>query len=361
MGSREAAVARLLGGWLDVLLAVTLAVLATLLHWYWGEYLVALIDLTACVAAALTVRWPRAAGAALGVALASLWFTPLEWGSMAEYAPLIPILGTGLRGQRRERLWMTIAYGSILAALTFRDMPDSPMVWFALSVWAALITLLWGIGDLFTNYRKVQDRAHAGALQQQRVELARELHDTVARDLSRASLQAQAVMEERAVPELASVVTGIQQASAQLRWMLALLRDPHPPAAADTLCGSLQEAVSEAEKTLRDRGFKVTASTEGELAEVPQALVSTLRAAIGEACANIERHADPGEPCAIVVSVGQSSIDAVFLNDAREVTPTDSAQGVGLMGLRERLAVVGGELFTEQEGSQWITRITVPL
>lgn len=61
----------------------------------------------------------------------------------------------------------------------------------------------------------------------QRAAVARELHDKVARKLSRASLRVQSLMGEQDLPELEPVVTEIHQASSQLRWMLGL-RCPVP-------------------------------------------------------------------------------------------------------------------------------------
>lgn len=356
----DSLVAHLSTGRLYVVLATVLAALSVAPHWSRGHFWVGLVELAACVVAALSAWWPRSAGTALGLVLASLLFAPQEWATMSEYATFIPILGAGLRGRRQERLWMTVAYGLLLAALTYQDMAGDPMIVFALAVWAALIGFLWLMGDLFTRYRNVQDDARVAALREQRFEVARDLHDTVSRDLSRASLQAQVALAAHPSPELTSVVESIHQASAQLRWMLALLREPsRGPTSA--VSGTASNTLEEATRLLRARGFVVTSSVDGNLDAIPAALVPTLRATIGEACANMERHADPAQPCAIVVSVGHDAVDAVFLNTAGGGVPGHLPSGVGLVGLRERLAFVGGALVTEQKGTQWITRINIPL
>lgn len=352
---------RLSGGQFDLLLAGALGLLATPVHLFRGEHWSVLIDLLACVAAGLATRWPQIAGVALGVTLLALLFVPSEWSSLGEYAALIPILGAGMRGQWRLRTWMTVGYGTILLALTVQDLPGNPLVLFAIGVWAALIAVLWAIGDLFAAYRKALEEAHSAALQQQRVALARDLHDTVARDLARASLRVQTALEVHGSADLEAAVAGIQQASAQLRWMLALLRDPTPNSVADVAHGALAEALAEITATLESQGFSVVSTVEGDLDAAPPALMPTLRAVIYEAGANIERHAKRGSPCAIIVSVSNNAIDAVFLNE----TPVDRApapmEGLGLAGAKERLALVGGELTTEQEGTQWITRFTIPV
>ncbi len=350
---------RLVNGQLDVLLSGMLAVIATTSHFVRGSFWEALPDLLACLAAALTVWWPRAAGVALGAVLCGLLITPPEWASLGEYAVLIPILGTGMRGQRRARSWMTAGYGVILAALTWQDLDGDAWAAVALVIWAALIAVLWLIGNLFTAYRRAQQEANVAALHEHRLALARDLHDTVARELTRASLRAQAALEAHPSGELESVVAGIQQASARLRWIVALLRESDPVLPTDTLHGTLAEALDGAVQTLRSRGFAVAITIDGRLDAVPPALAPTLRAVFGEICANIERHADPGKPCTIVVSIDNKAIDAVFLNEVREGNAGPGNPGMGLAGVRERLTAVGGELNTEQEGSQWICRVTI--
>ena len=361
MLNRQPALGRFLNGGFDVLLAAALAVLASVAHATRGEMTPAIIDLAACLSAALTTKWPRVAGVALGAVLLTLLFTPPQWSSLGEYAALIPILGTGIRGQRRTRAWMTVYYGAVLAALTYEDVSGGPVVVFGILAWAALIAVLRGIGNLFTAYRDAQAKAHAAALQGQRLSVARDLHDTVARELTRASLHAQAAFDAQPTPALESVVTGIQRASAELRWMLALLRDPYPALPTDTLNGTAPEALVEATAALRARGFTITTTADGNLDMIPAALLPTVRAVIGEACANIERHADPEQPCAIIVSVSGNTLDALFLNGLGAGEDAPKSGGMGLVGLRERLALVGGELGTEQEGSQWIARATIPL
>ena len=351
---------RMVNGHLDAILATVLAVMATWPHLHRGELAAGLIDLAACLAAALTARWPKPAGIALGIVLASLLFTPSTWWSMGEYAPLIPILGSGLRGQRRERLIMTIGYGAILAALTIQDIPNDPMVLFALALWATLIAFLWVIGDLFASYRRALEKAHAADAREERLALARELHDTVARELTNTSLRAQALMEDQHLPELQSLVDGIQQASVRLRWVLGLLRDTEVVPDAEATAASLQQIMHDGVKSLRLRGFSVTTSIDGETDHIPRALTPILRAVFGEACANIEHHGDPAHPCVVLASATDDCFDALFLNNVREVEPRSRESCVGLIGLHERLTVVGGELFSGQEGEKWITRVSIP-
>lgn len=276
--------------------------------------------------------------------------------SLGEYAALIPILGTGMRGERRLRLQFTVAYGTILAIRSWTIAGSVTLLPLALLAWAAIIGLLWGVGNLFMRYRAALDEAKTAALQQQRLSLARELHDTVARDLVRASLRGQAAVAAEPSPEIEAVLREIHQASTHLRWLMALLREAEPTGFGST--ASTGQSLARATESLRDHGLLVRTFVEGDLDAVPPALHPIVDAVVGEACANIERHADAGAPCAIMVNVSDDRLDAAFIN---HVAGRPTGAGYGLDGLRERLALVGGELVTEQEGTQWICRISLPL
>lgn len=349
-----------LTGGFDHALAALLAILVIAIAATRQDWIPAVIDLAACAAAALTTRWPRLAGIALAIIVATLLFTPPGWVAMGEYAALIPILGTGIRGQRRERLWMTLVYGAILTALSYDIAGGRPTWPLAVAVWGALIAIMWGIGNLFTAYRVALVQAHAAELQQHRLAVARELHDTVSRELARASLQAQAARRDHPSARLDAVVTDIQRASTQLRWMLSLLREDTSDAQAEPPGGSASDSLQAAMESLTDKGLIVSVTVDGKLEEVPSALTPTVRAAIGEACANIERYADPDRPCTIVISIDADSFDAVFFNERALASRAPTPLGIGLRGMSERLALVGGDLAIEEEGSQWLLRVTIP-
>jgi signal transduction histidine kinase len=191
------------------------------------------------------------------------------------------------------------------------------------------------------DHRRIRDAAAAGAaldeartaaLQQQRLSLARELHDTVARDLVRASLRGQAAVAAEPSPEIEAVLRELHQASTHLRWLMALLREAEPTGFGST--ASTGQSLARATESLRDHGLLVRTFVEGDLDAVPPALHPIVDAVVGEACANIERHADAGAPCAIMVNVSDDRLDAAFIN---HVAGRPTGAGYGLDGLRERV------------------------
>lgn len=95
---------------------------------------------------------------------------------------------------------------------------------------------------------------------------------------------------------------------------------------------------------------------------VPQQVAEVLGDVIREAVANIQRHGRPGRPVLLVAAVDEVSADVALINEIAEATtPAAAGRPLGLMGAAERLAQIGGQLDTRQEGRRWITRVIVPL
>lgn len=355
----------LFAGGLDILLAAMLATLSLTLGLQVSVPWALALDIAMCVAAAFTVRWPEVAGVALGTLLVGYFFVPRGSLSLGEYAPLIPLLGTGMRGLRRVRLWMTVGYGVILAALQYRDYPGDIRFLLGSMVWATLIAVLWLIGNTFAAFRRAQADARAAALLQQRLSLARDLHDTVARDLSRASLGAQLAQQSLDPAEMGAVVGEIQTAMSHLRLLMALLRDPSSETAGQGAGARPPgELLRRATKTLEAAGFTAALTIDGNPDDIPPTLWSTIGAVVGEASSNIERHALRPGRCALILSVDQSLIDMVFINEIEssvEDPPGSSDSAMGLLGVRERLTPIGGQLDAAQEDKRWITRVRIPL
>jgi signal transduction histidine kinase len=361
---RRAGFPRLLSsGGFDTLLAAILAILSVALGWNQGQPAAAALDVATCAAAALASRWPRTAGVGLGLLLAAQFLAPGEWASMGEYAALIPILTTGMRGHRRVRAWMTVGYGVLLLALLFRDYPGDPLFLLGALIWVALIGVLWGIGDLFTSYQRALAKAGDAALLEQRLALTRELHDTTARTLARALIQAQDLRDRDGLTDLDAVLDGMRQATAELRSALDVLRDPSPSTPGDRSTSPLAQVLDDGRTHLAAQGFVATVTVEGELAAVPASPAAVLATVFGELVENVVRHGVTGRPVGIIVSVTAQAVDMVVMNDTTAPigAARPSSRGLGLAGVRERLAAVDGVLEARQEGTRWLAHLRVPL
>ncbi|MFT4108013.1 sensor histidine kinase [Propionicimonas sp.] len=346
-------------GTIDLVLAALLAVLSVALGATLGSPIGIAVDVATCAAAAAAARWPRAGAMAVGVLTAGYLLAPHEWMAMGEYAGLIVILGAGMRGQQRVRLVMSICYGVVLAAIQVRDYGFGATAALGSLVWVALIVIMWLIGNAFTAIRRSQAQARAAALAQQRLSLARDLHDSLARSLVHLTLRARAAAAAGDVGALEPLAEGIGQASGELRWLLSALREPDSTPAI-TSDGSLATTLQRVIDDLGESGHPPTVTLEGNLDRVPARVGEVVGAVALEAAANIRRHAPRGRPCIMVASVDAQGIDLAFINDVAATSSGSGPRAMGLLGASERLAAVGGMLEARKEGQQWITRITVP-
>jgi len=358
---RKRPFARVVNGAVDIVLAVVLAGLGIMIGSVSHEPVGIVVDLAACLAAALAVRWPRPAGIALGCILATYAFVPHLWGQMGQYAPLIAILGAGMRDNRRVRLEMAVGYWLIYLGIQFMVYPLSWTPLLASLVWAALIAMTWAIGNTFSNYRNAQNELRAAALTQQRLSLARDLHDSLSRTLVRLSLQARAAAARNDPSALTEIADGIGHASSELRWLLSTLREPDADAPI-TSGGSLATRMNELIDQLDNHGFPVTVTIDGDLDQVPATISDVVATVASEAAANVERHGAKGRPCSLLASLDKDSLDLAMINEVSAAHPTPSSgTSMGLLGAAERLSAVGGTIESRAEGHRWITRITVPL
>lgn len=356
----------LAGGRFDGLLAGLLAALSVVMGSYHHAGWVAVLDVVAAALAALTARWPTIAGAALGLLLIGYLLLPEGTRTMGEYAPLISILGAGMRGQRSQRAWTSAGYGCVLVALTWQDYPGSVLFVLGVLVWAVLIAVLWLIGDLFTAHRRAEVDAAAMAVIQERLVLARELHDTTARTLARVLFAGERSTSNGEVgPAIEQLMIGVRQAADELRQSLIMLRSAEPFASPDRT-DPLIVASAEAQRALDEAGFPTVVSIDGDLARIPRPARMSLAAALGEAVANVERHGLSGQPCAISLwadstEVGLMVSNEIRINDGKGEADDRERVELGLLGVAEQVSALGGDLDAEREGSTWLMRVTIPM
>lgn len=353
-------------GWFEAVLAAVLAVVSVgpilgLGRMWQG----AVLDLLICAVTAATGRWPKVAGVALAGVMVVYLFIPRSWTTMGEYAPLIPILGSGMRGATRVRTVMTLGYLPLSVGRIFAlAAPDRVSAVAGSLVWAVLVGILWLIGNAFTAVVEAQRQARAAELVRMRQDLSRELHDTVARSLTRVILAAERARLRGGASEedLTLISDTAADGVRQLRWVMSLLASPVEPGALARLPGtSLTSALAAAEADLGRHGFAVSISITGDPSTLRQDHAAALGAATGEAVANIIKHGDPTSPSVIAVDVTDADADLVFINAFRPTASVEPGGGMGLPALHQRLQAVGGDVTTERAASQWRTRIHLPL
>jgi signal transduction histidine kinase len=201
---------------------------------------------------------------------------------------------------------------------------------------------------------------------EERLRIARELHDALGHHLSLISVQAGVALHvNEDLPDQArGSLTAIKQASGEalreLRSVLDILRqegEPAPRSPTSSLA-RLDDLVSQAAAA----GLNVHSETEGEARALPFGVDVAAFRIVQEALTNVTRHA-AASTATVRVGYGDHEVTVQIDDDGRG--PGDGAalsSGNGLRGMRERAAALGGDLQTgSRPGGGFRVRAQLPL
>lgn len=180
-----------------------------------------------------------------------------------------------------------------------------------------------------------EDEARLAAVEE-RNRIARELHDVLAHSLSVMTVQTSAVRrllrpeQEREREALQSVEDTGRQALAELRRLLAIMRDENEVAARSPAPGI--QALQELVESLRRAGVPVELSVEGTPLPLPAGVELSAYRIVQEAL-----DGDGQAGVSVVVRYGDDEVEV-------EVTSDAGPKGRALAGARERVALCGGTL-----------------
>ncbi|HEY9374693.1 sensor histidine kinase [Streptomyces sp.] len=189
---------------------------------------------------------------------------------------------------------------------------------------------------------------------EERLHIARELHDSLTHQISIVKLQAEVAVHvaRRRGEEVPEALLAIQEAgreaARELRATLEALRDDDtaPPRGLDDVPQLVERA--------RTIGLDATLTIEGRPHDMPAALDRTVYRIVQESLTNIARHAAAGT--ASVRIDCRPDVLAIRIDDDGRATPDDPpAPGVGLLGMRERVTALGGRLRAEPRGEGGFT------
>ncbi|MEU2037258.1 sensor histidine kinase [Nocardia niwae] len=210
-------------------------------------------------------------------------------------------------------------------------------------------------------------RAH-DAVAAERTRIARELHDVVAHAVSVIIVQADgAKYALRRDPDAAEQALGTiagtgREALRELRRTVALLRTEHAP---DQLPQHGTAGIAKLVEMMRGTGLAVELELSGELDDIAPEVSLGVHRIVQESLTNTLRHAGP-HPKAWV-RVRRTDADVLIeVTDTGGISPHDSARiqgsGLGLVGMRERVAVLGGSLDAGRDADgSWRVHAGIPL
>jgi signal transduction histidine kinase len=246
-----------------------------------------------------------------------------------------------------------------------------------------LFLISLGAGLLLHRARRLmveEDRSAQLAVAEERVRIARELHDIVAHGVSLMTIQIAAARRvatknpDSASESLEAAEETGRQTLSELEGMLAALRGADAavgaaagtgPAASDPLRSPLPRIadLSGLVETVRQTGRTVRFDVLGEAPPLPASVETTVYRLVQEAITNAVRYA--GEAPIDVQVIFSPAAITVFVDDEGPgpASKRPVGSGHGLAGMRERLAAVGGTLEAgpRQPGPGWRVYATIPV
>jgi signal transduction histidine kinase len=198
--------------------------------------------------------------------------------------------------------------------------------------------------------REREEKARQAATQE-RLRIARELHDVVAHSLSVIGVQAGAARlvldadsdPTRAREAVAAIEATANQAMTEMRRALGILRDTERSGAALAPLPGLGQLSSLLDQ-MRAAGLAAELTVEGTPRPLATSIDLSAYRIVQEALTNALRHARANR-AEVVVCYGAHDIQVEVTDDGRGPPPSAGlSQGAGMIGMRERVALFGGEL-----------------
>jgi signal transduction histidine kinase len=178
---------------------------------------------------------------------------------------------------------------------------------------------------------------------EERLRIARELHDAVGHKVSLMVISAQALEACSAGPGRAEVATIAElgrEAMSELRATASLTRPLGEGAEREP--GPTLGEIAELLDRACGLGIETALEVEGEKRRYPPALELSAYRIVQEALANVARHAGAGS-ATVRVRFAASELGIEVIDDGRGPAG-EPVPGHGLVGMRERVALFGGEL-----------------
>lgn len=353
--------------------------------------------LLAAIVLPLPLVWRRRFPVPVAIAQIVIYVAAGEAGALELYASQVALfLGFYSIGawdpDRRRAFWSRVVISLLmaawLAASAVRGFFDPETGERGVSAFFALLMIQvvvnaayfgggWIFGDRAWRSAIEQERlaaAHAeiGAQQAQladqavsleRLRIARELHDVVAHHVSAMGVQAGAARrvlatdQEKAADALRHVEASAREAITELRSLVVTLRSEDEGAAAAPELDALPSLIESACAS----GQRVTLSTIGEERPVTPMVGLTAFRIVQEALTNARKHAGPVAEVDVRVRYLPDELEVEIADDGHGGGAGEHGAGAGVLGMRERVAALGGALEVgPRSRGGWLVRARIP-
>jgi signal transduction histidine kinase len=338
-------------GWFAVLVA---AYTEAALHHHPGEWRLPLLYLLAPLATlpmAVRRRWPLQAFAVvlagtLGTVALGIKETTITVATFVLFTVAV----------QESRRWSLLALAATEAEVVVSFVLVSKGDDLLNAAFAALVQLtVWVVGYAVGRHRadlaRLQQQSLRRALAEQRLEMARELHDVVAHAMSVVAVQAGvgshliATRPDQAAKSLSAIEATARAALSETRSLLGVMRDSAQDPAGLTPPPGIG-SVSGLVRQLTDAGQPVSLRVEGQQRTLPPTLELSAYRVVQEALTNVVRHAGRSAAAEVVICYDDQGVQVTVTDDgAGQAAARHSPHpGHGLTGMRERVSLLGGDL-----------------
>jgi signal transduction histidine kinase len=286
-------------------------------------------------------RWPIPVfavvfAATFGYLLAGFHMGPI-W-----LALIIAFLTVMVRGHRRVgAAFLVVGYAIAVA--------DDPS-WVSAAGLAAWLVALVAVAEVVRGRRAHADEERRRRQSDERLRIARDLHDVLAHNISLINVRASVGLHlldrqpDEARAALAAIKDASSEALGELRWVLESLRAPEdaPERASAPRLAELESLVAQA----RSAGLDVALEVSGDRRPLSAGVELAAYRIVQEALTNVLRHAGPARARIRLVYGAQDLVVEVD-DDGAGTAPASAlgaGAGAGLVGMRERAAALGGEV-----------------
>jgi signal transduction histidine kinase len=286
-----------------------------------------------------------------------------------------------LAGTLRGMAPVLLAAVALAVAAVAPDARPETGAWGAFTL-GALVPASWVLGYALRTRRdyvtELRDRAArleaeegeraARAVVDERLRIARELHDVIGHSISLIAIQSEAATRSArsnpdAVPAfLTAISAASRQALAEMRGVLAVLR-PDATVLPDT--GELSpqpglEQVGDLLASLRAGGLETR--LEAEPMQLPPGMALAVYRIVQESLTNVLKHAGAGARAGVTIIRSGATVRVSVHDDGAGPSGRASSTAHGIVGMRERVAAYGGTLRTgARPGGGFEVEASIPL
>lgn len=322
------------------------------------------LELMICAAGAASVIAPLTSGVISLTILGLLGLVPGASVGVGANAALIPIISARLAGRARLRWGLAAGAYPLLLLLTVRTLdPTESLLDYAL-YWLIWVVAALLAGEAYHAALELADRRWEERLEAQRLSIARDLHDTVARALSSIVMRVEQARLRGSTDDddLRFIVRTADRSIGDLRLMLTVLRSRSDPEATEPwLVGSIDGVLEACGDELRRNRFTASIDLQGDIGRLSEAASVALAKVAHEATSNVVRHAEPASSCVILLSIDGAEADLLVTNVPRSGEGEQAPDRLGIIGMQERIRALDGHFTAGQSGGRWVVHATLPL